>query len=83
MKQNINKGKSVQDDIDNMRKRRDERKIKESRKIAANNNHEFIGKAMDKDYEKMIRNKKSDIYSYEPEPDTDIDNSKIFVVVST
>ena len=27
MKQNINKGKSVQDDIDNMRKRRDERKI--------------------------------------------------------
>ena len=81
MKQNINKGKSVQDDIDNMRKRRDERKIKESRKIAANNNHEFIGKAMDKDYEKMIRNKKSDIYSYEPEPHTDIDNSKIFVVV--
>ena len=81
MKQNINKGKSIQDDIDNMRKRRDERKIKESRKIAANNNHEFIGKAMDKDYEKMIRNKKSDIYSYEPEPHTNIDNSKIFVVV--
>ena len=81
MKTNINKGKSVQDEIDNMKKRRDERKIKESRKIAANNNHEFIGKVMDKDYEKMIRNKKSDIYSYEPDPHSDIDNSKIFVVV--
>ena len=82
MKQNLNKGKSVQDEIDNMKKRRDERKIKESRKLASNNNnHEFIGKAMDKDYEKMIRNKKSDIYSYEPEPHMDIDNSKIFVVV--
>ena len=82
MKPNTNKGKSVQDEIDNMKKRRDERKIKENRKIAlANNNHEFIGKAMDKDYEKMIRNKKADIYSYEPEPHYDIDNSKIFVVV--
>ena len=80
MKQNLNKGKSVQDEIDSMKKRRDERKIKENRKIA-NNNHEFIGKAMDKDYEKMIRNKKADIYSYEPEPHYDIDNSKIFVVV--
>ena len=81
MKSNINKGKTVQDEIDNMKKRRDERKIKESRKMAANINHDFIGKAMDKDYEKMIRNKKSDIYSYEPDPHTDIDNSKIFVVV--
>ena len=81
MKQNINKGKSVQDELDNMKKRRDERKIKESRKMANNNNHEYIGKAMDKDYERMIRNKKSDIYSYEPEPHTDIGNSKIFVVV--
>ena len=82
MRQNINKVKSVQDEIDNMKKRRDERKIKENRKTAiANNNHEFIGKAMDKDYEKMIRNKKADIYSYEPEPHYDIDNSKIFVVV--
>ena len=81
MKPNINKGKTVQDEIDNMKKRRDERKIKENRKMVANNNHEFIGKSMDKDYEKMIRNKKSDIYSYEPDPHKDIDNSKIFVVV--
>ena len=36
---------------------------------------------MDKDYEKMILNKKSDIYSYEPEPHSYIDNCKIFVVV--
>ena len=79
--QQKNKGKSVQDDLDNLKKRRDDRKIKESRKVASNNNHEFIGKAMDKDYEKMIRYKKADLYSYEPDSHTDIDNSKIFVVV--
>ena len=81
MNPNINTGKTVQDEIDNMKKRRDERKIKESRKITVNNNHEIIGKRMDKDYEKMIRNKKSDIFSYESDPHIDIDNSKIFVVV--
>ena len=81
MQQKINKVKSVQDEIDNLKKRRDERKNKENRKNNAINNHEFIGKAMDKDYEKMIRNKKADIYSYQPEEHTDIDNSKIFVVV--
>ena len=36
---------------------------------------------MDKDYERMIRNKKADIYAYQPEEHTDIDNAKIFVVV--
>jgi kinesin family protein 2/24 len=81
MQQKINKVKSVQDEIDNLKKRRDERKNKENRKINANNNHEFIGKAMDKDYEKMIRNKKADIFEYEPEAHTEIDNAKIFVVV--
>ena len=79
--QQKNKGKSVQDDLDNLKKRRDERKTKENRKITSNNNHEFIGKAMDKDYEKMIRYKKDDMYSYEPDSHTDIDNSKIFVVI--
>ena len=54
MKSNINKGKTVQDEIDNMKKRRDERKIKESRKIVDNSNHEYIGKTMDKDYEKWF-----------------------------
>ena len=81
MQQKINKVKSVQDEIDNLKKRRDERKNKENRKNNAINNHEFIGKAMDKDYERMIRNKKADIYAYQPEEHTDIDNSKIFVVV--
>ena len=81
MQQKINKVKSVQDEIDNLKKRRDERKNKENRKIIANNNHEFIGKAMDKDYERMIRNKKADIFEYEPEAHKDIDNAKIFVVV--
>ena len=82
MKQNFNKGKSVQDEIDSMKKRRDDRKIKENRKNGnMNNNHEYIGKAMDKDYEKMIRYKKSEIFAYEPDPHSDIDNSKIFVVI--
>ena len=36
---------------------------------------------MDKDYERMIRMKRADIYSSEPEPHTSIDNSKIFVIV--
>ena len=78
MQQKSTKIKSVQDDIDNLRKRREERKAKESRKI---NNHESIGRLMDKDYERMIRMKRADIYSSEPEPHTSIDNSKIFVIV--
>ena len=74
--------KSVQDDIDNLKKRREERKAKENRKIASsNNNHESIGRLMDKDYERMIRMKRADIYSSEPDPHIGIDNSKIFVIV--
>ena len=74
--------KSVQDDIDNLKKRREERKAKENRKIASfNNNQESIGRMMDKDYERMIRMKKANIYSSEPEPHTNIGNSKIFVIV--
>ena len=82
MQQKGTKIKSVQDDIDNLKKRREERKAKENRKIgASNNNHESIGRLMDKDYERMIRMKRADIYSSEPEPHIDIDNSKIFVIV--
>ena len=36
---------------------------------------------MDKDYEKMIRIKRTDIYSSEPEKHINIENSKIFVIV--
>ena len=77
------KVKSVQDDIDNLKKRREERKAKENRKIGLsnNNNHEIKGILMDKDYERMIRMKRTEIYSSEPEPHTSIDNSKIFVIV--
>ena len=82
MQNKSSKIKSVQDDIDNLKKRREERKAKENRKMAlSNNNHETVGKYMDKDYEKMIRLKRSDIYSIEPDPHTNIDNSKIFVIV--
>ena len=70
--------KSVQDDIDNLKKRREERKAKENRKITSSN-HE--GRLMDKDYEKMIRIKRTDIYSSEPEKHINIENSKIFVIV--
>ena len=80
MQQKSTKIKSVQDDIDNLKKRREERKAKEYRKMALNN-HESAGRYMDKDYEKMIRIKRGDIYSSEPEPHTSIDNSKIFVIV--
>ena len=80
MQQKSTKIKSVQDDIDNLKKRREERKAKENRKIALNN-HESVGRYMDKDYEKMIRFKRGDIYSSEPDPHTSIDNSKIFVIV--
>ena len=70
--------KSVRDDIDNLKKRREERKAKENRKITSSN-HE--GRLMDKDYEKMIRIKRTDIYSSEPEKHINIENSKIFVIV--
>ena len=80
MQQKSTKIKSVQDDIDNIKKRREERKAKENRKMALNN-HESVGRYMDKDYEKMIRFKRGDIYSSEPDPHTSIDNSKIFVIV--
>ena len=80
MQQKSTKIKSVQDDIDNLKKRREERKAKENSKMALNN-HESAGRYMDKDYEKMIRIKRGDIYSSEPEPHTSIDNSKIFVIV--
>ena len=82
MQQKGTKIKSVQDDIDNLKKRREERKAKENRKIGSStNNHEFIGRFMDKDYERMIRMKRADIYSSEPEQHIGIDNSKIFVIV--
>ena len=56
MQTKTTKTKSVQDDIDNLKKRREERKAKENRKMALSNaNHDTMGKYMDKDYEKMIR----------------------------
>lgn len=36
---------------------------------------------LDKDYLKMIRNKKADLEDYEPDPHVEVGNSKIFVVV--
>ena len=76
--------KTIQEDLDNLKKRRDDRKIKEDKKGIFNisdNPIENSPKTMDKDYLKMIRNKKSDIYEYEPDPHTSIGNNKIFVIV--
>ena len=82
MQQKPTKVKSVQEVIDNLKKRREDRKTKENRKIASSKeNHDYIGRLMDKDYEKMIRFNRANIYSSEPEPHTSIDNSKIFVIV--
>ena len=82
MQQKVNKVKSVQEVLDNMKKRREERKTKENRKIASSKeNHDYIGRLIDKDYEKMIRVNRANIYSSEPEPHISIDNSKIFVIV--
>ena len=54
MQQKVNKVKSVQEVLDNMKKRREERKTKENRKIASSKeNHDYIGRLIDKDYEKQ------------------------------
>ena len=48
MQTKTTKTKSVQDDIDNLKKRREERKAKENRKMALSNaNHDTMGKYMD------------------------------------
>ena len=74
---NVKKG-GIAEEIAILKQRREERKAKENRKITSSN-HE--GRLMDKDYEKMIRIKRTDIYSSEPEKHINIENSKIFVIV--
>ena len=78
-----NRRKTFQDDID-LIKRNQNQKAKEDKKYASNTDTRYIepsSKLIDKDYLKMIRNKKADYDQYEPDPHMEIGNSKIFVVV--
>ena len=78
-----NRRKTFQDDID-LIKRNQNQKAKEDKKYASNTDTPYIepsSKIIDKDYLKMIRNKKADYDQYEPDPHMEIGNSKIFVVV--
>ena len=59
-------------------------KLNQEKKFASNTATPQVdapSKFIDKDYQKMIRNKKADLEDYEPEPHVEVGNSKIFVVV--
>ena len=59
-------------------------KLNQEKKFASNTVTPQVdapSKLIDKDYQKMIRNKKADLEDYEPDPHVEVGNSKIFVVV--
>mgnify|MGYP007104074094 FL=1 len=62
-------------------------KTKEDKKFSSNTDTPQVEyplnptKIIDKDYLRMIRNKKEDFDQYEPDSHAEIGNSKIFVVV--
>mgnify|MGYP002624718027 CR=1 FL=1 len=58
-------------------------KRNQDKKISSNTDIPMVEPAikLDKDYLKMIRNKKADLEDYEPDPHIEVGNSKIFVVV--
>ena len=78
--------KTIQEDSD-LLKRNNIQKTKEDKKYSSNTDTPQVeyplnpSKMMDKDYLKMIRNKKGDFEQYEPDPHEEIGNTKIFVVV--
>ena len=81
--QQKNRRKTFQDDAD-LIKRNQNPKTKEDKKYSSNTDTPYIepsSKLIDKDYLKMIRNKKADFDQYEVDPHMEIGNSKIFVVV--
>ena len=82
--QNKNIRRKTLQDEGELVKRVQNQKIKEDKKYSSNTETPQIdpaSKLMDKDYLKMIRNKKADFDQYEPDPHTEVGNSKIFVVV--
>ena len=75
--------KTIQENSDSI-KHNQIQKTKEDKKYSSNTEVpqiDFISKIIDKDYLKMIRNKKEDYEQYVPDPHLEIGNSKIFVVV--
>ena len=75
MKNKIQK-KNISEDIENLRQRREERKIKEEKRSQENQ-----GKTMDIDYEKMIQKKKTELYKLPINKHKSIENSKISVII--
>ena len=78
------KRKAYQDDTDLIKRNQNNQKIKEDKKYSSNTDTPYLEpspKCIDKDYLKMIRNKKADFDQIEPDPHNEIGNSKIFVVV--
>ena len=94
-KRNVAQGKkSITDDIEKLRQRREDRKIKEDRKGQVGNPGQESNKTMDIEYEKMILKKKNEIFQKEPKyvkflqilinflfQHTTSENSKIIVLV--
>ena len=78
--------KTIQEDSD-LLKRNQIQKTKEDKKFSSNTDTPQVEyplnptKIIDKDYLRMIRNKKEDFDQYEPDSHVEIGNSKIFVVV--
>ena len=78
--------KTIQEDSD-LLKRNQMQKTKEDKKFSSNTDTPQVEyplnptKIIDKDYLRMIRNKKEDFDQYEPDSHAEIGNSKIFVVV--
>ncbi len=75
MKNKIQK-KNILEDMENLRQRREERKIKEEKRSQDNQ-----GKIMDIDYEKMIQKKKTELYKLPLNKHKSIENSKISVII--
>ena len=83
MQQKNNKKKSNQEEQE-ASKHNQVQKSKDDKKYFLNNDmiqNDSSYKIMDKDYLRMIRNKKADFEAYEPQPHVEVGNSKIFVVV--
>lgn len=59
--------KSITDEIDKLRQRREDRKTKEDRKAQIGNPSQDSNKVMDIEYEKMILKKKNEIFQIEPQ----------------
>ena len=75
MKNKIQK-KNISEDIENLRQRREERKIKEEKRSQENQ-----GKTMDIDYEKMIQKKKTELSKLPIIKHKNTENSKISVII--